>query len=69
MNGKRSKWLRKMTTSFNPVLLTLIRNKYGEKTKEMDQNQLYKTAKKLWKSGELKEIKGWPTINKLRNLK
>ena len=70
MNEKRAKWIRKLIDTKNPVLFTLIRNKYGEKTNTMNERNVYKAAKKLWKTGELQEVTGWPSCNELReNLK
>jgi hypothetical protein len=69
MNQKKVKWLRKLVSIKNPVLLLLIRNKYGESTQGMDYGQLFKTAKKLYKKGEIQKIKGWPTIHEMRKMK
>lgn len=67
MRGKRAKWLKKLVLSKNVVLLLLIRNKYGESTQGMDYGQLLKKAKHLYKQGEIQKIKGWPSLNQLRN--
>jgi hypothetical protein len=64
MNSKRSKWLKRLVESQNPVLLTLIRNKYGERTKEMGSRQIYKAAKKMWYQGEIQRVTKWPTLTK-----
>ena len=69
MNGKKSKWLKKLVTSKNVVLLLLIRNKYGESTQGMGYGQLLKKAKHLYKRGEIQKIKGWPTLEQLRKTK
>jgi len=69
MNGKKAKWLRKLVSTKNAVLLLLIRNKYGESTQGMDYNQLYTKAKHLYKRGEIQKIKGWPTTNEMRKMK
>jgi len=66
MNQRRSRWLRKLVQTQNPVLLTIIRNKYGERTKEMGSVQIYRAAKKLWNRGFMKEVKGWPTYKQLK---
>jgi len=60
MRAKRKKWIAKLSTSNNPVLLTLIRNKYGERTTEMGPRQIYKAAKKMWNRKEMQHIEGWP---------
>jgi len=65
MNGKRAKWLNKLVTLRNPVLLTLIRNEYRERTKEMSPRGIYRAAKKLWYKGKIQEVKGWPTLQEL----
>jgi len=69
MNNKKAKWLRKLIEKRNPVLLLLIRNNYGESTQGMDYKNLFRAAKKLYKKGEMKKIKGWPTINEMRKMK
>ena len=69
MNGKKSKWLKRMVSLKNPVLLLLIRNKYGESTQGMDYHHLYKKAKYLYKKGEMQKIKGWPTMEQMRKMK
>ena len=69
MNQKKVKWLRKLVSTKNPVLLLLIRNKYGEWTQGMDYGQLFKTTKKLYKKGELQKIKGWPSMSEMRKMK
>ncbi len=69
MNGKRSKWIRRLAQTQNVVLLTMIRNKFGEKTKEMGPRQIYQSAKKLWDRGDIQKVKGWPTYNQLKNMK
>jgi len=69
MNEKKVKWLRKLVSTKNPVLLLLIRNKYGESTQGMDYGKLFKTAKKLYKKGEIQKIKGWPTMSEMRKMK
>lgn len=65
MNGKRVKWLNKLVTTRNPVLLTLIRNEYGEQTKQMSPRMIYQAAKKLWYKGKIQEVKGWPSLREL----
>jgi len=69
MNGQRSRWIRKLCETQNPVLLTIIRNKFGEKTKEMGPRQIYQSAKKLWYLGYIQKVTGWPTANQLRIIK
>jgi hypothetical protein len=69
MNGKKVKWLRKLVSTKNPVLLLLIRNKYGESTQGMDYDKLFNITKKLYKKGEIQKIKGWPTMSQMRKMK
>lgn len=69
MNQKKVKWLRKLVNTRNPVLLLLIRNKYGEQTQGMDYGQLFKKAKKLYRDGEIQKVKNWPTMKELRESK
>jgi len=68
MNHKRAKWLNKLVMLRNPVLLTIIRNRYGELTMKMSPKQVYKAAKKLWKKGEIQKVKGWPSYKQLMNM-
>jgi len=68
MNQGRTKWLRRLVETRNPVLLTLIRNKYGEKTQAMGPKQIYKAAKKLWEQGEIQKVTAWPNIQELKKL-
>jgi len=60
MRQTRTKWIRKLSASNNPVLLTMIRNKYGEKTTDMNRRQVYRATKKMWNRNELQHVKGWP---------
>jgi hypothetical protein len=69
MNQKKAKWLRKLVATKNPVLLLLIRNKYGESTQGMGYVQLLRKAKYLYKKGEIQKIKKWPTRKELRENK
>jgi hypothetical protein len=62
MRQKRAKWIKKLVESGDPVLLMAIRNKYGDKTQNMKPEKVYKVAKEMWKSNELKHITGWPKI-------
>jgi len=50
MNGRAAKKLRKKLKS-GVVLLAVIKE-YGDKTKEMNERQLYQKAKKLYKQGK-----------------
>lgn len=50
MRKKRAKFLRKLVISNDPNLLITVRNKKGDRTKEMDTRQIYKVAKKIWTS-------------------
>jgi hypothetical protein len=45
----------------------MIRNKFGEKTKEMDPRQIYQAAKKMWYQGEIQRVTGWPTIQSMKS--
>ena len=69
MNEKKAKWLRKLVATRNPVLLLMIRNKYGESTQGMDYGKLVRITKKLYKKGEIQKVKGWPTIHEMRKMK
>ena len=68
MNGKRAKWIAKLVATQNPVLLVMIRNKYGKLTERMTPRQIYQAAKKMWYSGELKGVRGWPSLKELKNM-
>jgi hypothetical protein len=69
MNGKKSKWLKNLVSTRNPVLLLLIRNKFGEQTQGMDYVKLYSAAKKLYKNGEIQKVGNWPSAKELRKMK
>jgi hypothetical protein len=69
MNQRKSKWLRKLVATKNPVLLLLIRNEYGEATQKMTYSILTNKAKQLYKQGKFKNIKDWPTMADLRKMK
>ena len=69
MNQKKAKWLRALVNTKNPVLLLLIRNKFGESTQGMDFAQLLNAAKKLYRSGEIQKVTNWPTREDLRKMK
>jgi hypothetical protein len=66
MNQKKSKWLKKLVFTKNPVLLLLIRNEYGKATQGMTYSILINKTKQLYKMGKFKKVKGWPTIAELR---
>jgi hypothetical protein len=69
MNGKKSKWLKALVRTRNPVLLLMVRNEFGEKTQGMNYDQLYKISKKLYKQGKIQKVKGWPSARELRKMK
>jgi len=52
MNGRTAKKLRKKLKS-GEILLALVKE-YGDKTKEMNERQVYQKAKKLYKQGKIK---------------
>lgn len=52
MNGKTVKRLRKKLKS-EEVLLLLVKE-YGDKTKNMNERQVYQKVKKLYKQGKIK---------------
>lgn len=56
MNGQTAKILRQLVAEENPAILLALMNAYGEKTKEMDDVQIYRAAKKLYKRGYLSTI-------------
>lgn len=51
MNSKAAKKIRKLLKNPDAGLLVLIHKVYGEKTKDMDQRQLYQAVKKMYKDG------------------
>jgi hypothetical protein len=69
MNGKKAKWLKKLVSTRNPVLLLLIRNNFGEQTQSMTYTNLLSAAKKLYKMGEIQKVKNWPTMTDLKKHK
>lgn len=58
MNGRTAKKLRKLLVKPDARLLLMIHNEFGEKTKNMDNSQVYKAVKKLYKRGLIKFKKG-----------
>ena len=55
MNGRVSKVLRKLVVNENPAILVAVRDYCGEKTENMDDLQIYRTVKKLYKNGFLRK--------------
>lgn len=51
MNGGTAKKIRKLLKAPDAGLLVLIHKVYGDKTKDMDQRQLYKAVKSMYKKG------------------
>ena len=56
MRGKKAKQIRRLLEAKEPILLMAIRQRYGEKTKDMSYRQTYKAAKKLYKEGDLDDL-------------
>jgi len=54
MNGKQAKKIRKLLTKPDTALLVLIHKVYGEETKNMNERQVYKAAKSMYKKGLIK---------------
>jgi hypothetical protein len=54
MNGKKAKQIRKLLAKPDTALLVLIHKVYGEETKNMNERQVYKAAKKMYKNGLIK---------------
>ena len=48
MNGKRAKIIKKLVKDKFPTLYFMIRNQYGDETKDMNEQQIYRIAKKMW---------------------
>ena len=51
MRKKRVKEIWKLVRENDPNLLLSVRNYYGEKTKDMDEQSIFREAKKLWNRG------------------
>ena len=49
MRGKKAKAIRKLVKNKDPRLLIALRNVYGEETEKMNEDRIYKLAKKLFK--------------------
>jgi len=50
MNQRRAKWIKKVVISKHPKILSMIKEKYGEKQAEkMTYKQVIKACKKMWK--------------------
>ena len=54
MRGKKVKLLRKYLINNVEEVLILMRNEFGERTKDMGPRQVYNNAKKLYKEGKIK---------------
>lgn len=63
MNGKPAKKIRRLLKKPDTALLVLIHKVYGEETKNMNERQVYKAAKKMYKDGliKFKKEKVWNT--------
>ena len=48
MNGRKSKMIRKLIKIKFPLLYLMIRKEYGDETKNMNEEQVYRVAKKMW---------------------
>jgi len=48
MNGGRVKKIKKLVKNKFPALYFMIRNHYGDETKNMNERQIYRIAKKMW---------------------
>lgn len=51
MNSGTSKKIRKLLKTPSAGLLVLVHKVYGDKTKDMDQHQLYQAVKSMYKKG------------------
>lgn len=50
MNEKRSKWIRKVVFSKHPIVMEMIREKFGEeRSKKMTYKQVINACKRMWK--------------------
>jgi len=58
MRGTVSKKLKKLLVNPDARLLMLIHNEYGEKTKDMNNRQVYNAVKSMYKKGLIKFKKG-----------
>ena len=58
MRKTRAKFLAKLARENDPNLLLTIRNRFGDKTKELENDNIYKYAKKLW-NAKVPERKLW----------
>jgi len=48
MNGKKAKMIRKLVKNKFPALYLMVRKYYGDETKTMDEERIYRIAKKMW---------------------
>lgn len=50
MNGKRSKWIRKVIISRHPKVLEMLKEKYGEEIyNKMTYRKVINACKRMWK--------------------
>ena len=51
MNQGRVKWIRKVVFSRHPVVLQMVKDKYGEeRANKMTYQQVINACKKMWKT-------------------
>lgn len=48
MNGRRAKIIKKLVKNKFSILYLMVRNIYGDETKNMNERRIYKIAKKMW---------------------
>jgi len=65
MNSGKAKWIRKLVGLGVPQVMLMIRGRYGDKTGKMSYQQVFKSAKKLWKEQAL-GVEKWPKRKDLK---
>ncbi len=69
MNGKRSKWIRKVVMSRHPKIMEMVKKRYGEeRANKMTYNQVIKACKKMWK-GRVPGIEQWEIYKEVKETK
>jgi hypothetical protein len=48
MNGRRSRWIRKLFIVMDPGLILSLNKIYGDEVKKVNPRSLYNHAKKMW---------------------
>lgn len=69
MNGRRSKWIKKVVISKHPKVMEMIKERYGEeRSNKMTYNQVINACKKMWKA-KTPGIEQWGIYKEVKETK